>query len=141
MSGEVSGFVSEIVARRYADWLREHMAARGWSQAETSRQTGLAVQTLITILAGRAFRPTALQISALATALDVSPSEIFSAIGLWRDPGGGRPRIDPELAYRFGLLKSHERAAVIDMLRGMTTPQDDDPDSEPPAPLPIPRVS
>ena len=95
-----------------SDWLTEELKARGWSQADLARRSGVTTSQVSRVIsqargAGPEF------CVAIARALNESPIKIFQLAGLL--PYRADPDEDPRLrnvVYKFSLLDDQGKAEL-----------------------------
>ena len=100
----------------FANWLRDEMAARHWSQSELARRSGLS-QSMISLMALGRNQPGVETLQCLSRAFGIRREDIFRGAG-WLDPLPDQD--DPalgELQYLIPRLSRPARAKVLDYAR------------------------
>lgn len=89
--------------KRYGDWLEDEMRVVGLNRNQLVEKSGLSRETVAEILRGEVVHPTAKHTVALGQVFGRSPSEIFQALGLWKETVGSQEN-----------LTAMERQIVVD---------------------------
>lgn len=89
----------------FGDWLQGQLDAKGWSQADLERASGVSSAQISRIISGtRGVEAESLR--AFAKALGMSQAELFYAAGLQTEKPGAPVLADPILADIWNLLET-----------------------------------
>lgn len=96
----------------FADWLRNQLEQRGWTQSELSRRSGVSPAQITRVLSGERGLGEK-SISALAKALNLPVETVFRAAGLLPPPPSNEP---PTLAEWIEIFMQADEKTREDLL-------------------------
>lgn len=98
-----------FTTRRYAEWLKERLDERGWTQKDLTIASGVGQNRISAILNERVAEISVEQAIGFALAFDSEPTQVLLELGMWppskQEPlrfvaetryGYRRPRLEPE---------------------------------------------
>ncbi len=102
----------------FATWLQKELSLRNWTQGDLARAAGISRETVSKILSFKK-SPGTIVLKAIATALKVPDSLIFTKAGLLNKPET-TPLLN-EIYNKLTLLSENEQSSILDYINFLLT--------------------
>jgi len=112
----------EIIMDNFSHWLKTQMDARGWSQSDFARASGLTRQVISYYLTGKTKTPDPEALRALADALRMPPEVVFRAAGVLPQTSDD-PWVD-EMSHKLSQLHPALRETAGRLINALADQED-----------------